>query len=64
MGSPEKHFPPEKLKGLSKKRKSALQNEIRRQIKKDPMLRAVVAAHREMTKRITAKVVKKFPEVR
>jgi len=64
MGSPQKHFPPSKLKGLSKKRLSALRNELKRQIQKDPMLRAMASAHREMSKQLTEKVRKKFPELR
>jgi len=64
MGSPQKHFPPSKLKKLSKKRISALRAEIRRHISKDPMMRAVISAHKEMTKRLKEKVAKKFPEVR
>jgi len=64
MGSPEKHFHPKKLKKLSKERMSALGAELRRHISKDPMMRAVVSAHKEMTKRLMQKVAKKFPEVR
>jgi len=63
MGSPQKHFPPSKLKKLSKKRISALRAELRRHIKEDPMMRAVVSAHKQMTKHLTQKVAKKFPEV-
>jgi hypothetical protein len=58
------HYPPSKLKRLSKKRMSALQAELKRLIKKDPMMRAVVAANREMSKLLKEKVSKKFPEVR
>jgi hypothetical protein len=58
------HFPLSKLKRLSKKRMSALQAELKQLIKKDPMMRAVVAANRQMSKVIKAKVSKKFREVR
>jgi hypothetical protein len=64
MASPLKHFPLSKLKRLSKKRMSALQAELRQLIKKDPMMSAVVAANRKMTKLLKGKVSKKFPEVR
>jgi hypothetical protein len=64
MGSPQRHFPPNKLKKLSKQRMSALQSEIKQQIKKDPMMRALVSAHQEMSKRLREKVGKKFPELR
>lgn len=64
MGSPQKHFPPSKLKGLSKQRMRALQAELKQQIKKDPMMRAVISAHREMTKRLKETIGKKFPELR
>jgi hypothetical protein len=64
MASPQKHFPASKLKKLSKKRMSALQSELKREIKKDPMMRAVVSAHKEMTKRLREKVGKNFPELR
>jgi hypothetical protein len=59
-----KHFPANKLKRLSKKRMSALQAEIKQLIKKDPMMRAVVASNKAMTKLIKEKVSKKYPELR
>jgi hypothetical protein len=58
------HYPLSKLKKLSKKRMSALQAELRQLIKKDPMMRAVVAANKQMSKLLKKKVSKKFPEVR
>jgi hypothetical protein len=58
------HYPLSKLKGLSKKRMSALQAELRQHIKNDPVMRAVVAANRQMSKVLKKKVSKKFPEVR
>ena len=64
MGSPQRHFPPKKLKKLSKLRMRALQSELKREIKKDPMMRAVVSAHKEMSKRLQEKIGKKFPELR
>jgi hypothetical protein len=57
------HYPLSKLKGLSKQRTSALQAELRKLIKQDPMMRAVVAANRRMSKILKKKVSKKFPEV-
>jgi hypothetical protein len=59
-----KHYPLSKLKRLSKKRMRALQAELRQLIKKDPMMRAVVAANRQMSKVLKEKVSKKFREVR
>ena len=64
MASPMKHFSPSKLKRLSKEKKSALQAELAQLIKKDPMMRAVVAANRQMSKILKKKVSKKFREVR
>lgn len=64
MGSPQKHFSTSKLKKLSKAQLSALQKELKRHIRQDPMLRALARAHKEMTKRLTEKVVGKFPELR
>ena len=64
MGSPQKHFPISKLKKLSKKRMMDLRSELKRQINKDPIMRKLVSAHREMSKRIGKEVRKKFPELR
>lgn len=64
MGSPQRHFPPSKLKKLSKQRMSALKAELKQHIKGDPMMLALIAAHKKMSKSLKEKVVKKFPEVR
>jgi hypothetical protein len=64
VARPQWHYPLSKLKKLSKKRMSALQAELKQLIKKDPMMRAVVAANKEMSKLLKKKVSKKFPEVR
>jgi hypothetical protein len=43
---------------------SALRKELQRHIKEDPMMRALISSHKEMTKRLKEKVVKKFPGLR
>jgi hypothetical protein len=64
MGSPQKHFPLSKLKKLSKKRIGDLRDELKRQINKDPIMRKLIPAHKEMSKRLVKEVRKKFPELR
>jgi hypothetical protein len=64
VSDPTMHFPLNKLKRLSKKRMSALRAELRQHIKKDPIMRAVIAANRRLSKHLKEKVSKKFPEVR
>ena len=64
MSSPVKHFPPSKLKKLSKKRMNALRAHLSQTIKKDPMMRGVVAASKQLTKQVKKTVTKKFPELR
>jgi hypothetical protein len=63
MSSPVKHFPPGKLKKLSKTRMKALRAELKRAIKKDPMMRGVVTASRQMSKILKKTVGKRFREL-
>jgi hypothetical protein len=64
MSAPMKHFPAGKLKKLSKKRLNALHTQIKQLIKADPMMRAIVASNKEMTKVVKKKLSKKFRELR
>ena len=64
MGSPQRHFPPSKLKKLSKPQMRALQAELNQNIKNDPMMRALITAHKQMSKHLREKLGQKFPELR
>lgn len=64
MSAPTRHFPAGKLKKLSKTRMNALRNHIKQIIKEDPMMRALVASNKQMTKVVKKKLSKKFPELR
>ena len=49
MGSPEKIYPPTRLKRLSAAQKKALHRRIKQQLKKDPLAGAIVSSHRKLS---------------
>lgn len=58
MGSPEKIYPHSRLNRLSSAEKKKLRARIKEEIKKHPMAREVISAHRAMTRALKKKLPK------
>jgi len=58
MGSPEKLYPHSKLKHLSSAQKKKLHARIKQEVKKHPMAREIIGAHRRMTSELKKKLPK------
>jgi hypothetical protein len=58
MGSPEKLYPPGKVRRLTKSQKDRLKRRIEQVIRKDPAIAAVISAHRKVSALIRKRVGK------
>jgi hypothetical protein len=59
MGSPEKLYPHSRLRRLSSAQKKRLHARIKQELKKNPMARQIISAHKAMTKEL----IKKLPKI-